>query len=147
MEEMLPSKEDSAQVRKECGPIPPTTKEEDQINALDKQIQGLEDEIRKIDDKSAETQAKGLGMTGPQMGTAFERIRGFRGTSKDAAEAKGERKKKGDSSSSSDSKSDSKSESGSEDSGSAAVPAACGYTAEETKALSKHAAELVKYLN
>src|SRR4030095_13956472 len=84
MEEMLPSPEDSAQVRKECGPIPPTTKEEDQINALDKQIQALEDEIRKIDDKSAETQAKGLGLTGPQMGTAFERIRGFRGTSEDA---------------------------------------------------------------
>jgi hypothetical protein len=147
MEEMPPSPEDSAQVRKECGPIPPTTKEEDQINALDKQIQGLEDEIRKIDDKSAETQAKGLGMTPPQMGTAFERIRMFRGSSKDAAEAKGERKKKGESNSSSDSKSDTKSESGSDDSGSAAVPHQCNYTDEEAKALSKHAAELVKYLN
>lgn len=146
MEEMLPSREDSAQVRKECGPIPPTTKEEDQIHALDKQIQGLEDEIRKIDDKSAETQAKGLGMTPAQMGTAFERIRGFRGTSKDAAEAKGERKKKGESSSDSDSKSDTKSDSGSGDSGSAAVHA-CGYTDDEAKALSKHATELVKYLN
>ena len=146
MEEMLPSPEDSAQVRKECGPIPPTTKEEDQIQALDKQIQALEDEIRKIDDKSAETQAKGLGMTPAQMGTAFERIRGFRGTSKDAAEAKGERKQKGESSSDSDSKSDTKSDSGSDDSGSAAVHA-CGYTDDEAKALSKHATELVKYLN
>jgi hypothetical protein len=147
MEEMLPSPEDSAQVRKECGTIPPTTKEEDQINALDKQIQGLEDEIRKIDDKSSETQAKGLGLTPVQMGTAFERIRMFRGTSKDADAAKGERKKKGESSSSSDTKTDSKSDSGSGDSGSAAVPSQCGYSDEEAKALSKHGAELVKYLN
>jgi len=145
MEEMLPSPEDSAQVRKECGTIPPTTKEEDQINALDKQIQGLEDEIRKIDDKSSETQAKGLGLTPVQMGTAFERIRMFRGTSKDADAAKGERKKKGESSSSSDTKSDS--DSGSGDSGSAAAPSQCGYSDEEAKALSKHGAELVKYLN
>jgi hypothetical protein len=147
MEEMLPSPEDSAQVRKECGPIPPNTKEEDQIAAYDKQIQGLEDEIRKIDDKSAETQAKGLGMTPAQMGTAFERIRMFRGTSKDAEAAKGERKKKGESSSGTDAKPDSKSESGSDDSGSAAVPRQCNYSDEETRALSKHAAELVKYLN
>jgi hypothetical protein len=143
MEEMLPSSEDSAQVRKECGTIPPTTKEEDQINALDKQIQGLEDEIRRIDDKSSETQAKGLGLTPAQMGTAFERIRMFRGTSKDADSAKGERKKKGESSSSSDTQSDS----GSGDSGSAAVPSQCSYSDEEAKALSKHGAELVKYLN
>jgi hypothetical protein len=147
MEEMLPSSGDSAQVRKECGPVPPTTKEEDQINALDKQIQALEGEIRKIDDKSSETQAKGLGLTPVQMGTAFERIRGFRGSSKDAAEAQGGRKKKGDSGSSSDAKSDSKSDSGSDNSGSAAVPSQCGYTDVEAEALSKHATELVKYLN
>ena len=144
--EMLPSSEDSAAVRKGCGPLPPRTKEEDQLDALDKQIASYDDQIRKIDDKVAETQAKEIGVTPTQMGVVVERIKGFQGTSKDAQNANAERKKKGESSDTkSDSGSDGKSDSGS--SGSAASSSHCGYTDEEVKALTKHGAELSKYLN
>jgi len=146
--EMLPSSEDSAAVRKSCGPIPPRTREEDQLDALDKQVASYEDQIRKIDDKVAETQAKEVGVTPTQMGVVVERIRGFQGSSKDAEGAKSERKKKGESSDTkSDSGSDGKSDSDAGSSGSAGVSSKCGYTDEEVKALTKHGAELNKYLN
>jgi uncharacterized coiled-coil protein SlyX len=146
--EMLPSSEDSAAVRKSCGPMPPRTKEEGQLDALDKQVASYEDQIRKIDDKVAETQAKELGVTPTQMGVVVERIRGFQGSSKDADGAKSERKKKGESSDTkSDSGSGGKSDSDAGSSGSTGVSSKCGYTDEEVKALTKHAAELNKYLN
>ncbi|HKO22034.1 MAG TPA: hypothetical protein VJX91_05215 [Candidatus Eisenbacteria bacterium] len=149
--EMLPSSQDSANVRKDCGPMPPRTKEEDQIDALDKQIASYEDQIRKIDDKVAQTQSKEMGITPNQMGVVMERIGAFNGSSKDAKDDKDEGKKKGESSSSSD-KSGSGSSSGSGDqsasggdSDAGSTSAKCGYTEEETKALTKHAAELNKY--
>ena len=147
--EMLPSSQDSANVRKDCGPIPSRTKEEDQIDALDKQIASYEEQIRKIDDKVAQTQSKEMGITPNQMGVVVERIVAFHGSSKDAKDANGERKKKGESSSGSDN-SGSGSGSGEQsasggDSGSGSTSVKCGYTEEETKTLTKHAAELNKY--
>jgi hypothetical protein len=143
MEEMLPSPEDSAQARKSCGPIPPQTKEEDQIAALDKQIASLDEQIRQIDDKVADTMAKEMALTPAQTGTAIERIRGFKGSKPESSEGGG--RKKGDSSSSTSS--DAGSSSGSSDSNSAGSSSQCGFTDEEVKALDKHVEELRKYLN
>lgn len=146
MEEMLPSPEDSAQVRKSCGPIPPPSKEEDQVAALDKQMASLDEQIRQIDQKAADAQAKDSGLTPPQWGQALERIRAFGGGSNAASNSGGDsRKKKGDSSSSSSSDTGSGSSSG--NSSSTGPSSKCGYTDVEVKALDKHIVELRKYLN
>lgn len=144
--EMLPSSQDSADVRRGCGPVPSRTKEEDQIDSLDKQIASYEEQIRKIDDQVAQTQSKEMGVTPNQMGVVMERIGAFQGSSKDASATKSEKRKGESSSDPSDSGSGSGDKSGSgSDSGSGATAAKCGYTEEETKTLTKHAAELNKY--
>ena len=145
LEEMLPSPEDSAQVRKSCGPIPPQTKEEDQVAALDKQMASLDEQIRQIDQKAANAQAKDSGLTPSQWGQAQERIRAFGGGSSAASNSGGDgRKKKGDSSSSSSS--DTGSGSSSSSSSSTGPSSKCGFTDVEVKALDKHIEELRKYM-
>jgi hypothetical protein len=77
MEEVLATKEDSAAVRKECGPMPPAHASEAKVQALDKQIASLNEQIRAIDGKVAQTQAKQSGLTPHQWGIAIDRIQGF----------------------------------------------------------------------
>jgi uncharacterized coiled-coil protein SlyX len=72
--EMLPSSEDSAAVRKKCGPKPPITPAETRIAALDKVIAAQTEEIRTIDMNIAKAQAKELQMKEDQFAAAMERI-------------------------------------------------------------------------
>lgn len=76
--EVLPSKEDSANVVQECGPMPPTSPEEKKLDALDKEIASLHEQIRAVDEKVAaeQTSAQG-GFTREQWGMAVERIQMF----------------------------------------------------------------------
>jgi hypothetical protein len=77
--ETLPSAEDSAAVRKSCGPLPPHSAAEDKLDALDKQIGSLDGQVRDIDDKISQAQAKQGGLTPEQWGVALERIRSYLG--------------------------------------------------------------------
>ena len=71
---MLATPEDSAAVRKDCGPIPGRMGAEDKLDALDKQIASLAEQIRQIDEKVSEAQAEGGGMERQQFAMAAERI-------------------------------------------------------------------------
>jgi hypothetical protein len=71
---MLATPEDSATVRKNCGPIPSRMGAEDKLDALDKQIASLAEQIRQIDEKVSEAQAEGGGMERHQFAMAAERI-------------------------------------------------------------------------
>lgn len=77
-EEVLPSKEDSAKVVQECGPMPPISAEEKKLDALDREIASIHEEIRALDEKIAaeQTSAQG-GFTREQWGMAVERIEMF----------------------------------------------------------------------
>jgi hypothetical protein len=77
--ETRPSAEDSAQVRKSCGPLPPHSAAEDKLDALDQQIGALDEQIRDIDNRVGEAQAKQGGLTPEQWGIALERIRAYVG--------------------------------------------------------------------
>src|SRR5262245_26820555 len=73
--EYLPTKEDTAQVRKQCGPIPPKSAAEMRYDELDVLIRQQEDRIAKLDEKVAKAQADQRGMNGQQWFYALERIR------------------------------------------------------------------------
>jgi hypothetical protein len=75
LEEMTPSKEDSAQVRKQCGPLPPKSAAEARLDELDVLTRQLEDRIAKLDDRVVRAQAKQGGMDSQQWAMALERIR------------------------------------------------------------------------
>lgn len=81
-EETSATREDSVQVRKECGPLPPKSAAEEKIDALDKQITALNDQIARIDEKVAEAQAKQGGMDQTQWSVALERIQAYLGWKK-----------------------------------------------------------------
>jgi hypothetical protein len=72
--EMLPSKEDSATVRKGCGPMPPPSAEEKKLDALDKELSSLNEQIRTIDDQVSKEQG---GLNPQQWGMALERVQMF----------------------------------------------------------------------
>jgi hypothetical protein len=73
-EETAPSREDSAQVRQSCGPLPPRLPAEDQLDAYERDVASLEEQIRGIDEKVAAAQAKEGGLDRNQWGMALERI-------------------------------------------------------------------------
>jgi hypothetical protein len=76
--EILPTKEDSARVAQECGPIPPVSPEEKKMDALDKEIAGTQQQIQDLDKKIAAAQASEKGaLTREQWGMAVERIQMF----------------------------------------------------------------------
>jgi len=89
MRMMALTKDDSLKVRQNCGPIPPHSAAEDQLNALDKQIASLNEQIRRIDENVAKEQAKAGGLNQEQWGVARERILSYlaaaRSKSSDAA--------------------------------------------------------------
>lgn len=73
--EILPSKEDSAKVNQECGPMPPLSAEEKKLDALDKELASLHEQIRAVDEKVAAEQASAKsGLNREQFGMARERI-------------------------------------------------------------------------
>ena len=72
--EVLPTREDSTKVRQSCGPMPPRSAAEDREDAIEKEIAGLEEQIRTIDEKVAEAQSKEGGLDRHQWGVALERI-------------------------------------------------------------------------
>ncbi len=74
MSEMLPTKEDSAAVRRSCGPIPPRSAAESRVEALDKEIAAFDEQIRALDDKVAASQSSEGGLTREQWGMAIDRI-------------------------------------------------------------------------
>lgn len=74
-EEVLPSKEDSAQVVQQCGPMPPVSAEEKKLDALDTEMASLQEQIRAVDEKVAAEQASSKGgLNREQWGMAVERI-------------------------------------------------------------------------
>ena len=146
MGEMLPSPADSAEVRKKCGPMPPLTAAEQKLLDLDKQTASHEEQIRAIDDKVAEAQAKTGGLTPQQWGKALERIQAFLATQKGngggsgGGNGGGGRKGKADKGASS-----SESGSSSSDSGSGATSVR-GYSKIEVEALEARMEKLRKYM-
>jgi hypothetical protein len=68
------SHEDSLQVRQACGSPPPITPEEQKLDALDKEIASLNEQLRAFDQKLGEEQAKQSQMTPQQFAMAAERI-------------------------------------------------------------------------
>ena len=75
--EMMPSKEDSAEVRAKCGPLPPKSAAEKKVEELDQQVADAQDAIRKSDAKSAGQQADGAGLTAEQWAMAMDRIQAY----------------------------------------------------------------------
>ena len=73
-EEILPTREDSLNVQKKCGPIPAKLPSEVKVETLEKQIAGYNEEIRQIDEKVRQAQSKQGGMNDQQWGMAIERI-------------------------------------------------------------------------
>jgi hypothetical protein len=76
-EEILPSKEDSAQVRKSCGPLPPKSGPELQLETFDRQIRTVQDTIAVLDDKVAKAQANRSGLDSQQWAMALERLQAY----------------------------------------------------------------------
>jgi hypothetical protein len=66
--------EDSLQVRQACGSAPPVSSDEQKLDALDKEIASLNEQLRAFDQKTAEEQAKECQMTPQQFAMAAERI-------------------------------------------------------------------------
>ena len=144
-EEVMPTREDSANVRKECGPMPGRHPSEDKADALDKDIAAANEQIRKIDENVAKAQASAGGMTQEQWFTAIERIQMYmahRGSSKNSGKASSRSGKGSGSGSGSASGSGSGGSGGSgSDTTSAShpdVPMVSGYTKVEVVALEKN---------
>ena len=137
---MLPTKEDSADVRKSCGPLPPKGASERRIEEIDKQMAPINEAIRKIDEKVAEAQSKQGGLNRQQWGMAVERIQMLLSL---IAQNENKSKSKGKSSSGSGSGSGSGSDSGS---GSLASAGVKGFTQIELEAIEKRLAQLREYL-
>ena len=74
VETVFASHDDSVEVQQKCGPVPPPLPAEGKLEALDKQIAALQEEIRKIDEKVADAQAQQGGLDRQQFAMALERI-------------------------------------------------------------------------
>jgi nitrogen fixation protein FixH len=83
MSAILPTREDSAAVEQKCGPVPPPSPAETQASALDKQITSTEEQIRDLDKKAADAQAKKVGLSEGQLAMALERIKMYLAWRKD----------------------------------------------------------------
>ena len=122
-----PTREDSANVRKKCGPIPARLPEEIRMEQLDKEMASINQQIYEIDRQVAKAQSEQGGLTEQQWGMAIERIQMYLSATSDRSA------KSSDSSGKS-----SKGSSGGSGSGSGAgsgVPAVRGFTTVEVEAL------------
>lgn len=77
-EEMLalsrPTRADTVAAQQKCGPLPARHPMAARLEALQHQATSFDDELRAIDEKSNESQAKASGMTARQFAMARERI-------------------------------------------------------------------------
>lgn len=74
MAETMIGHDDSVAVRKRCGPLPPPTPAEIKLAELDKKVAALTEDLRAIDMKVAEAQAKEVQMEKEQFAMATERV-------------------------------------------------------------------------
>jgi predicted nucleic acid-binding Zn-ribbon protein len=88
--EYLPTKDDTAQVRKQCGPIPPKSAAEIRMEELDKLTRDLENEIAKLDEKVMKEESDLRGMDGQAWFMALERIHMYMGWKDSKAKNKGD---------------------------------------------------------
>jgi len=135
------SKEDSAAVRKTCGSPPPKSAAELRLDALDREIASLSEQIRKFDERIAKAQAKEGSLTQQQWSVAMERVTMYDAGTKSKDNDGGGRKKKGE-------KSDDPSAAkggdgkGASDEGTGEVIYVKGFTKAELEVLAKHRAKL-----
>lgn len=71
---VMPSREDSLNAYKKCDPVPPPLPSEPKLDEFERQVASLSEQIRAIDKKVSEAQAKQGGMDREQFATAAERI-------------------------------------------------------------------------
>jgi len=132
LEEMLPSPEDSARVRQSCGAYPPKSAAETRLEALDKEIASLNEQIRQIDQKVAKAQAKDSGMTDQQWSVALERVQAYLDATKSTSNAsRGRKSKTGD-----------QTANGGGNQATVTVKSRAGYTNAEVEVLEKHREQL-----
>ncbi len=139
--EVLPSKEDSAAVRKSCGTPPPKSAAELRMDAMQREMDALSEKMRAMDERMAKAQAKDVSLTQQQWSVALERVQMYDAATKGSQDSGGSgRKKKGE-----------KTEAGSEagnggadkvEGGDAKVIYVKGCTKAELEVLAKHRAEL-----
>jgi hypothetical protein len=134
MAEILPTSEDSAAVRRKCGPIPARTPQENRMDAIDKEVASIDDQLRRIDERVAEAQSKEGGLDRDQWGMAIERIQMYLSAVRSA---------KGGGSGGGGSSSGNGSDSGGGSSGGgASANSPRGFSEEELKALEGRVSEL-----
>jgi hypothetical protein len=75
--EILPSHEDSVEVRRKCGPLPPPSPAEIKFAALEKDVAARTEELRDIDKKAGDAQASASNMDSQQYAMALERVHAF----------------------------------------------------------------------
>jgi len=74
---MLPTREDTLEVQRKCGPLPPQSPAEAALAKLDADLEAANEKLRDYDKKSTQAQAKDSGMNEEQFGIALERIRNY----------------------------------------------------------------------
>lgn len=126
LEEYLPSSEDSAAVRKSCGPIPPKSPAEVKAEAIQKQIAELDEKIRQIDERIAKAQAKDAKMNDQQWSVALERVQAYLAAAKSGDGGGHAKKKKGEA----------------QNQQSSGAVKVSGYTKNEIEVLEKHRDQL-----
>lgn len=138
LEEYLPSPEDSAAVRKSCGPIPPKSPAEVRAEQIEKDTAALDEKIRQIDERIAKAQAKDAKMTDQQWSVALERLQMYMPATKSNDGGGHARKKKGEGSEQGGGNGGNSS-GGSSGNGAGKVR---GYTEDEIEVLEKHRDQL-----
>lgn len=135
--EMLPSREDSAQVRQSCGALPPKSAAETKLEALDKELESLNEQIRAFDQRVAKAQAKEGNLTEQQWSVALERTEKFvKDSDSNSNGSRGRKSKSGGQGGSGSGGNGSGAGSGDQPTGT--VKARAGYTQTETEVLEKH---------
>ena len=74
---MLPTREDTLEVQRKCGPLPPQSAAEATLAQLDADHEAANEKLRDYDKKSTQAQAKDSGMNEEQFAVALERIRNY----------------------------------------------------------------------
>ena len=139
LEEYLPSSEDSAAVRKSCGPIPPKSPAEVRAEQIEKETAALDEKIRQIDERIAKAQAKDAKMTDQQWSVALERVQMYMAATKSSDGGGHSKKNKGEGNEQGGSGGSGNSGSGGSGSDSVKVR---GYTRSEIEVLEKHRDQL-----
>ena len=76
---ILPTREDTLEVQRKCGPLPAQSAAEATLAKLDADLEAANEKLRDYDKKSSQSQAKDSGMNEEQFAVALERIRTYIG--------------------------------------------------------------------